>query len=509
MSEVTDTDTPEVVRAEVVTDAGPIKGPGRLDDRNRVVEEAADLAVRLPGVPSKQEFLSLAMQARILSMSGAAPKAVRNNPYIAFHVAMMGRDFGISPSAALKLIDVIARDEHDPNAQLSVSPELLLGQIHRLGLGTIKPVLRTNARGVVVALEPGGVFDPRCAAPTEGGMAPVHVDGCTCRGIRGLSEFTWEDAQVAGLVDKRCPDALHHWVKSGTSGKSWNDRCDCRQGWLTYPKRMLHWRAVGYAASDWFPEASLGTYTAEELDALVDDAGRAIDPAQVALPPGYEPEEAHEPEVELLDADGQKALRERITELPGEAQGVLKGLWTEKFAALTHLPLTQVKGVEALLASIERRAEAGEWGEPAPDSPAEASETPEGTETPETSPEAATGEIPAEPADAATLVVALVAEIEALDPEEVADALGTRGRTPTGSEADDRRELALLLFAERNGQGESLFAEDGTPPAKPACALCGSSRAQLVEVRGVTRCAAAKDCSRRIEARAAEAAPQE
>src|SRR5688572_9488706 len=60
----------------------------------------------MPGVPSHDEFVTLAMTARILAMSGAAPELVRDNPYVAFHVAMVGRDLGISPSASLSLIDV-------------------------------------------------------------------------------------------------------------------------------------------------------------------------------------------------------------------------------------------------------------------------------------------------------------------------------------------------------------------------------------------------------------------
>ena len=51
----------------------------------------------MPGVPGRDEFLALALQARMLSMSGAAPKAVRSNPYVVLHVAMVGTRPGCSP----------------------------------------------------------------------------------------------------------------------------------------------------------------------------------------------------------------------------------------------------------------------------------------------------------------------------------------------------------------------------------------------------------------------------
>lgn len=203
----------EPERGEIVQHPAPQPEGGQLvPAAGSAIDAAVTAAMAMPGMPGMDEFLSLAMQARILSMSGAAPAHIRNHPHIAFHVAMIGRDLGISPTAAIQLIDVIGRDD-DPNPQLSLSPELLNGQIRRLGLGAIRPLKRTMFECIAGAYGPDGE-------------------------LLGESEFDWADAVVAGLADDRC-EPNKHWVPPGGNG-----RCRCRQGYRTYPKRMLWWRCV-------------------------------------------------------------------------------------------------------------------------------------------------------------------------------------------------------------------------------------------------------------------------
>lgn len=285
------------------------------------IERAAEAALTMPGVPGRDEFLALAMQARVLSLSGAAPRAVRGNPHVAFHVAMVGRDLGISPSAALNLIDVIP-GKVDPQTgerdyQLSLSPQLLNGQIRRLGLGQIVPWFRDEHACVVMAVGPGGA-DPRCMR-----AAPDHHEGCRCD-VLGYSEFTWEDARRAQLVGKLCEPGQHQ-------NPPGDNRCGCNQGYKTYPKRMLWWRAGGFAADDYFPEASLGLYAPEALGAVVDEDGRPIDPTTVELPDGYEPPALPEPTPPqppaLTDPDVLWDLQVRIRALPAEQRVVLRDRW--------------------------------------------------------------------------------------------------------------------------------------------------------------------------------------
>lgn len=338
---------------------------------------AADAALAMPGAAGHDEFWSLAAQARILSMSGAAPKLVRENPHIALHVALVGRDLGISPSAALELIDVI---ETGGQPRLSLSPQLLNGQIRRLGLGEVVVVERSALRCVAAAIGPGGT-DRRCRRT---GVL-VHVEDCTCD-VLGYTEFTWEDAREAGLVGPKCMPAHDGKPAShpkeinrgGRQGQNSYKVCGCNQGYITYPKRMLWWRASGFAADDYFPEAGLGLYTAEELGSVVDGEGRPIDVASVEVPPGYEQsslprgrggsqQPAEQPAAERrADPDELWELQLRLHALPDEIKATLRERWAGDQSRVkgfkpADLPASKLKAAQALVTAhwAEARA-AGE-----------------------------------------------------------------------------------------------------------------------------------------------------
>lgn len=267
----------EVITGEIV-DEQPVEPdePTQADRASAAIEAAANAALAMPGVPGRDEFLTLAMQARMLSLSAGAPKAVRENVHLAFHIVMVGRDLGISPTAAIELIDVISSGGE---FRLSLSPQLINGQVRRLGLGSIVPVIKTENRCVAVALAPAGSLDQRCRSNW-----PEHVGDCRCVGVLGDSEFTWRDAQIANLAGDDCQPGDHNdkcWKKESAA------RFKCNQGYRTYPRRMMWWRAAGFCADDYFPEAGLGLYSPEALGAVVDEHGRPIDPATVALPEGY------------------------------------------------------------------------------------------------------------------------------------------------------------------------------------------------------------------------------
>lgn len=373
------------------------------------VAQAAEVAMAMPGVPGRDEFLALAMQARMLSLSGAAPPAVRNSPYVAFHVAMVGRDLGISPSAALELIDVI---DGQKGPQLSLSPQLMNGQIRRLGLGEIVKGASSAESCEAWAIGPGG-RDRRCRL-----RWPEHVDDCECD-VLGRATWTWEDSRMAGLVGPNCQPGQHVKDQNRSSGgRSWKV-CGCNQGYVTYPQRMLWWRVSGYLADDVFPEAGLGLYSPEELGAVVGDDGRPIDVASVELPPGYEPAEltAAEPggqpadpaelwelqarvhglpEAQQLEWKAKKASQERLRGIPTYmlpaaglrlARSLIQGLESAaKKADPTYSPDTaaSLAKVEAFRRLVEVLCPADpepDPGEP-PDSPPDGPEAPEGTDTP-------------------------------------------------------------------------------------------------------------------------------
>lgn len=370
---MSDTDTlpanseQETIRPEVVTEA---KSQELVEQRERTaIEAASDAALAMPGVPGRDEFLSLAMQARVLSLSGAAPEAVRNNPHVAFHVAMVGRDLGISPSAAIELIDVIKAKN---GFQISLSPQLLSGQVRRLGLGEIVFAERNEHKAEAVAVGPGGT-DRRCRR--TGVLA--HVEDCACD-ILGATEFTWEDARIAGLVAQGCQPGQHTAKCRNYQSKPYER---CNQGYITYPKRMLGWRAAGFCADDYFPEAGLGLYAPEELGAVVDDEGRPIDPETVALPEGYDPPGRPQPQGPgPADPEQLKELRDRIKALPEAARATLAQQWAQPRSpeagggpmlpvdnegrpATGLLDERSIKSASALVTSFERQVGKGQYSE--------------------------------------------------------------------------------------------------------------------------------------------------
>jgi ribosomal protein L37AE/L43A len=341
------------------------------------MDRAVDAALTIPGIPGRDEFLSLAAQARMLSLSGAAPKAIRNHPHIAFHVAMIGRDLGISPSSAMNLIDVIGDPDKHDDVQLSLSPELLVGQVQRLGLGDVKTIHVDYYSATAVALRPGG----HVSYDKDGNVTEIV-------GEIGRATFSWDDALEADLVDERCtpPTAdvrAVHWKKPGTRGKSYEDRCRCRQGWRTYSKRMLSWRAQGYAVADNFASASLGLYSPEELGAVVDETGRAIDPADVELPEGYEPDRP--PAAEPATDEAKAEIRRRVAALPENRREEFIARWGEKvqegrLAPVPDLLGSQVALALALLQGAESQAKKDGWIKP--EEGLKPSEAPEAPETP-------------------------------------------------------------------------------------------------------------------------------
>lgn len=330
------------------------------------IEAAADAALVMPGIAGRDEFLSLCLQAKLLSMSGAAPSAVRDNPHVALHIAMVGRDLGISPSAAIELIDVI---ESGGKIRLSLSPQLLNGQLRRLGLGSVKPWVMTADRCVAVAFGPGGI-DPRCAKAVQQAkrddVDPEHVDDCSCDVI-GDTEFTWDDALMAGLVGADCKPGVHS-TKCGNkqSDRKWR----CNQGYITYPKRMMWWRASGFCTDDYFPEAGLGLYTAEELGALVDENGRAIDVESIEVPEGFEDKqeqarrEAEAAAVEV-DHDAVWELQTLVAAMPDEQRAQLRERFSSmpklKGHRLSALPRALVPLVQSIVRGLEAGARREGW----------------------------------------------------------------------------------------------------------------------------------------------------
>lgn len=411
----------------------PESGVEITEQHHSALEAAAMAAMAMPGMPGRDEFLMLAVQARMISLSAGAPKLVQGNPHLAFHVAMVGRDLGISVSAAIELIDVI---DTQGGPRLSLSPQLINGQIRRLGLGAIIPIERTMTRCVARAVGPDMV-------------TPLGPD----------TEFTWEEAQIAGLVGRNCQPGDH---KPGSNG----GKCGCNQGYKTYPRRMMWWRAAGFAADDYFPEAGLGLYSPEELGAFVDADGRAIDPSTVELPEGYEPAaigSGKDAPPEIIDDETQASIKARIVALPDEAEAACKAQWKANgnLTAVSDLPVRMLKIADALVTSFEKRAEKGEWGpwekpDPAaqpPDPGPGAPETPEPPDAPQPDPETVP-DAPGPTQDPGPIteqdhVTAIVERVKGMTKLSCLAELESRSITPVvGNREAVQAQLAKVLIEE-------------------------------------------------------------
>jgi hypothetical protein len=452
-------------------------GPGTAVERapspaDQAVIAAADAAVAMPGVPGRDEFLSLAMQARMLSMSGAAPAAVRNDPYVAFHVAMVGRDLGISPSAAMELVDVIPGRE---GPRLSLSPQLMNGQIRRLGLGEIVKAEATPSTCTAVAIGPGG-RDRRCRL-----IWPDHVPECMCD-VLGSGTFTWEDARMGGLVGPNCQPGQH--VKDqnrSSSGRSWKV-CGCNQGYITYPARMLWWRASGYLADDVFPEAGLGLYSPEELGAVVDQDGRPIDVASVELPEGYEPPAVGRGSDAEVPADGADLwqLQARLYALPAEQQLAWRDAKFRSHALhgtpSYELTAAQLRAARSIVAGLERDAAKHGWDESAP---AEAAAqafgrllaviVPAGEGASEAG--SAAPEAPAAPAEADAPAVPADAEAATQGPEPDSAVEAAMATLDTSMAAARRAAVEVEVKKLTVANVRAQLAEHGQPADGPSAAV--------------------------------------
>ena len=334
--------------AEVITEADR-RAVERVDRQRQAIDAAADLALT-PGVPGRDEFLNLCLQAKLLSMSAAVPAGLRDNPHLCLHVVLIARARGIDPASAVGLIDFIPEDKNHPErgGQLAESPELKCSQVKRLGLGSVELLVEEHDRAVAVALEPGG----RIVRDKVSG-AVVDIIGEI-----GRTTFDWEDAKLAQLVDERCAGPWAHW--KGSDGS----KCGCKWNYRTYPKRMLGWRAKGFCATDNFPEVSTGLYSPEELGAVVDEQGRMIDPATVELPAGYEPPPP--PEVPRATQAEVDEIRATIAILDQEGRDELRGHWGRagiKPITREDFGPNDAKKARSLLNGITTRRRRAGWNE--------------------------------------------------------------------------------------------------------------------------------------------------
>jgi len=198
------------------------------------------------GFALQPQNLTEAMQlADMLSKSGMVPKQYTGNPQSTLVAMMMGSELGLNPIQSLQNIAVI-------NGKPSIYADALLALVQN---------------------------HPKFGGHEESFDEKTMTAACTVwrKGDKNPHTVTFSraDAQQAGL-----------WGKSGP--------------WQQYPKRMLMWRARGYALRDKFADALGGLITAEEA--------RDIPEQDMGVAQRYEqPKEQARPQLEHYGDDQMEA----------------------------------------------------------------------------------------------------------------------------------------------------------------------------------------------------------
>jgi len=320
-----------------------------VDDTEAAVEEQAEdllpVAVHqstpppeLATIPGQDEFRAIAQMAMILAQANLVPKPLMRKPHDVFLVLLTGRDLGIPLTTALRQAYVI-------DGKVTVAPALRLAKVRQMGLGRVVPHPESDLNHY--------------------GAVAVDVNNVA---LGPPIWFGWEDAQIAGLVDEDC-----HVREDGRSvehndvfvSKGKIEKCGCKDNWKRYPQRMLWWRAAGYCADDYFPEAGLGIYSPDELGAVTDAEGRPIDVTHVEMPPGWEPPTPKEDPI--VDEETVARLQRAIGTFTDDEKLKLKAMWTEReFPPLARLPQKFVSVVEAMIVAVTRNGVKSESGQAEP-----------------------------------------------------------------------------------------------------------------------------------------------
>lgn len=306
-------------------------------------------------VPAEQEMRTLAAMANAMAVARVGvPKALWDKPNDVFAVFLTARDLGMALTTALREFHVI-------EGKVTLSPKIRLAATREIG----------RSRGWKIWPDPDN--------DREG--AVWWAQRAEYPGLTFSSEYTWADAQEAELVSWDCTPTEHtaacrakpEWVK-GSDGKSrlTSKPGICKDNWRKYPARMLSWRAVGYLLDDQFGEVGQGLYSPDELGAITDEEGSPIiDVSEVKAPEGMGRKAAPAaPGVAVASQEARDVMAARIAALPEGGRQALREWWAVvKENGETRRPLgasTQADmiAINGAVTGIERRAAAGEWGDP-------------------------------------------------------------------------------------------------------------------------------------------------
>jgi len=418
----------------------------------------------LPVVPPGTEIAAIAQLAVTIAGAATSPRALQGNPNDAFMVLLTARDVGVGLTTAIREFHVI-------DGKVTLSPKVKLAMVRQQGHGKVYP--HQAPRTVLVGGEPVEIVCP-CGerGPSNNDTSATwHAERHDEPGILHTSTFTIEMAQRVKAVENKARITLAD-----------------KSTWKQYPQRMLSWRALGYLLDDVFSEVGTGLYSPDEMGAATDaDGVPIIDVVGAADPvPGTNAPRGHKtpppPEASDEQRDELAQRIDAISALP-DARQALVALWTAPredgsptLPPLGRMLASQVARARAMVASIEKRATDGEWGDwdaaRAATQPQEPPVDDSGTTGPDEASEAHSDAQSGgdEPLTLEQITRVVIAEVQAIpNADEVKDRLRTRGLAVSGNADTLRHRLAQAMIAERTTEPEAT--SDDETPEQPALEL--------------------------------------
>jgi hypothetical protein len=201
-------------------------------NRDRAMIVSGDRGIQLRSLDDFYRFSQYVIAARM------APKGIENEAGVLIAI-QRGAEVGLLPMQALQSVYLVNNQPH------------LFGDA---------PLAIVEASGLLEDREE--YEDGRYPDDTYGWVCKVKRRGRKTR----LSKFSIADAKTAQLWDKKSASGIP-------------------SPWVLYPKRMLMWRARGYALRDEFPDVLKGFPIRE----LYDDEAAAFDQAKPAVGQVVEP----------------------------------------------------------------------------------------------------------------------------------------------------------------------------------------------------------------------------
>lgn len=393
-------------------------------------------------VPPEQEMRALVQLAVTLSAAELVPRALRDRPNDVLLVLLTARDLGIKLTTSLRLCYPI-------EGQVTLAPKLRLALVRERGVARVWPDEANDHRRATWYAR--RLDDPE---------------------VTYSSTMTWEDALrpigKARLLDQRCLDPDEHV-----------EGCGCKDNWRNYPAHMLKWRAIGYLLDDCAPEVGNGCYSPDELGAVTDEDGVVVldvmeaagpldgtaEPRSMAKARRKRERAAAGDPAEALAPEPERELFGRMLRaLPDDGVAAGVELWPNAVGLrIEHLTVKKAKAARALIDSLWKRAEGGEWGpwerpfdpdaEQAATPPDSPSEAPESESGPESAPDGS--EALSEPqsgSDGGEVrawddIEQVIDHVQQLDQADVDAQLLELGEVPEGDKPNDRRRALAVRLA--------------------------------------------------------------